>query len=121
MGCFKAVAGDSIPCSYPQFEERTVYFTNAEKSLPFGFGCQTLWRTWPISRVPHLVALCLGGPDNYQGENSEQDRHHPKAAAKPEKIKKGTKGTKCELCYDSLPGELDGASRHSALPDLKSQ
>lgn len=70
MGCFQAVAGDSITCSYPQFEVGAAYFVAAEESPPSDFclpdGDQALSRAGPISRAPHLVAASVGGDSSQE-------------------------------------------------------
>lgn len=92
MGCFQAVAGDSITCSYPQFEVGAAYFVAAEESPPSDFclpdGDQALSRAGPISRAPHLVAASVGGA---AGRSSSRTCRPPKAKAEPRKRAKPEK------------------------------
>lgn len=92
MGCFQAVARDSITCSYPQFEVGAAYFVAAEESPPSDFclpdGDQALSRAGPISRAPHLVAASVGGAAD---RSSCRTCRPPKAKAGPRKRAKPEK------------------------------
>jgi len=56
MGCFQAVAGDSITCSHPQFEDGAAYFVAAEESPPSDFVCQMVTKLRagldPLAELP---------------------------------------------------------------------
>lgn len=95
MGCFQAVARESITWSYPQFEVGAAYFAAAEESPPSDFclpdGDQALSRAGPISRAPHLVAASVGGA---AGRSWSRTCHPPKAEAEPRKRAKPEKDLK---------------------------